>query len=110
MRQSKLADGVLVRMVDAYNRAPDGRFVLAKAVSGRGKYRISHPGGSLGIDAALVDDLIKRRLLSVSAQQPGFRILTITLRGFDYVAHLGEAERDQAGGQGYEPDLYSTDE
>jgi hypothetical protein len=91
-----LADELLCNMVEAFNRVPDGRFVLARAISGRGKYRISHPGGSMGLDAAVLDQLLERRMIAVTVQEPGFKILVITLRGFDYVAHLA---RPQSGAE-----------
>lgn len=86
MNPSDLADAVLRRMVDAHNRSPGFHFIYTRSARGRERYRLTHPGGSTGASERLIEELLERRLIVIVAEEPGFKTLDVTLRGFDYVA------------------------
>lgn len=92
MVQRGLADMVLLRLVDAYHRQPEGRFVLTTPVAGRTTHQITHPTGTIGVDVSLLEDLIARRLVSIEQDAAGAPLIRITLRGFDYAAYYPQGE------------------
>lgn len=96
MTRNRLATDVLHSLVEAYERVPEGRFTLTKAVKGRAGYRISHPGGNISVDIGIVDELIHRRLIEVVSWEPGFAVLRVTLRGFDFDARRTRLYDDPA--------------
>lgn len=85
---SEPARAVLRALVDAHNRQPRGRFVVAQAISRRGTLRISHPECNVSVTPEIVNELVDFRLIEISAIEPGFQVLEITLRGFDYDAYM----------------------
>ena len=87
----KLSDparAVLRTMVDSHNHQPQGRFTLSKSISRRGTFRISHPECNISVFPDLIDELIDNRFITVVSDEPGFQVLEITLRGFDYDAYM----------------------
>lgn len=85
---SEPARAVLRTMVDSHNHQPRGRFTLSKGISRRGTFRISHPECNLSVFPDVVEELIGQRFLLVAAEEAGFQVLEITLRGFDFDAHM----------------------
>ncbi|CAN5359451.1 hypothetical protein BH20CHL1_BH20CHL1_05620 [soil metagenome] len=85
---SEPARAVLRTMVDSHNHQPRGRFTLSKGISRRGTFRISHPECNISVFPDVFDELIEQRFLVVASDEPGFQVLEITLRGFDFDAHM----------------------
>lgn len=85
---SEPARAVLRTMVDAYNHQPQGRFTLSKGISRRGSFRISHPECNISVFPDVVEELTTQRLIAIASQETGFEVLEITLRGFDFDAHM----------------------
>ena len=85
---SEPARAVLRTMVDSYNHQRDGRFTLSKGISRRGSFRISHPECNISVFPDVMDELLEHRLLTIATEEPGFQVLEITLRGFDFDAHM----------------------
>lgn len=85
---SEPAQAVLRTLVDAYNHQPEGRFTLARSISRRGTLRISHPECNVSVFPNIINELIDARLVAISSDEPGYQIVEITLRGFDYDAHM----------------------
>lgn len=89
--QSKLSEparAVLRTMVDSHNHQPQGRFTLSRGISRRGTFRISHPECNLSVFPDVVQELIAQRFLVVATEEAGYQVLEITLRGFDFDAHM----------------------
>lgn len=82
------ARAVLRTLVDAYNREPHGRFTVSRAITRRGTVRISHPECNVSVFPDVINELIDLRLIEVAADEPGYQVLEITLRGFDYDAYM----------------------
>lgn len=85
---SEPARAVLRTMVDSHNHQPQGRFTLSKAISRLGTFRISHPECNISVFPDLIDELVDHRLIVIASDEPGFQVLEITLRGFDFDAHM----------------------
>lgn len=85
---SEPARAVLRTMVDSHNHQPKGRFTLSKGISRRGSFRISHPECNISVFPDVMDELTAHRLVMIASDEGGFQILEITLRGFDFDAHM----------------------
>lgn len=88
MDPAELADSVLERLVAIHRRQPDGRFTLTKSIGKRGLYRITHPGGRLDVQMAIVEKLVSRKVVTVTVFEPGYEVLEITPDGFKYADRL----------------------
>ena len=85
---SEPARAVLRELVNAHNLQPEGRFTVSQAISRRGTVRVSHPECNLSAFPDVLNELIDRRLVTMHAPEPGYQVLEITLRGFDFDAHM----------------------
>lgn len=85
---SEPARAVLRALVDAHNLLPAGRFTVSQAISRRGTVRVSHPECNLSAFPDVLNELIDRRFVTLNATEPGYQVLEITLRGFDFDAHM----------------------
>jgi hypothetical protein len=50
--------------------------------------RISHPECNLSVFPEVLNELIDSRLVVISAEDQGYQVLEVTLRGFDFDAHM----------------------
>jgi hypothetical protein len=85
---SEPARAVLRSLVDAHNHQPLGRFTISRSISRRGTVRISHPECNLSVFPEVLNELIDSRLVVISAEDQGYQVLEVTLRGFDFDAHM----------------------
>ena len=85
---SEPSRAVLRSLVDAHNRQPQGRFTISRAINRRGTIRVSHPECNLSVFPDILNELIDARLVKLAAEEQGFQVLEITLRGFDHDAHM----------------------
>lgn len=82
-----LADGVLLQMIDAYERNPVNQFTITPSLNSSGAHRVSHPGGRLNALPELVENLMQRKMIELRREGNGFVMVGITIRGFDYHAY-----------------------
>ncbi len=85
---SEPARAVLRTMVASHNQQPRGRFTLSKGISRSGTFRVSHPECNISVFPDVIEELTAQRFLVIIADEPGFQVLEITLRGFDFDAHM----------------------
>jgi len=85
---SEPARAVLRTLVDAHNHQPMGRFTLSRAISRRGTVRVSHPECNISVFPDVLNELVDNRLIIISAEDQGYQVLEVTLRGFDFDAHM----------------------
>jgi hypothetical protein len=50
--------------------------------------RVSHPECNISVTPDVVNELIDNRFIAVTTDGPGYQVLEITLRGFDYDAYM----------------------
>lgn len=86
------ARAVLRILVNAHNAEPGGRFTLAHAISRRGVLRVSHPRCNISISTDVFAELLRARLIAVVAVEFGYQVIEVTLRGFDYDAHMEQPD------------------
>ena len=85
---SEPARAVLRTLVDAHNHQPGGRFTVSRAISRRGTIRVSHPECNLSVYPDVLNELIDNRLVVIASSEPGYQVLEVTLRGFDFDAYM----------------------
>jgi hypothetical protein len=85
---SEPARAVLRTLVDAHNHQPEGRFTISRAISRRGTVRISHPECNISVFPNVLNELIDKRLIIIASEDQGYQVLDVTLRGFDFDAHM----------------------
>jgi hypothetical protein len=79
-----LADAVLGRLVRACGQNPTMRFTVTRSIDRSGAHRISYHGGRLNARPELLADLLRRKLVQVTEENPGYIVIGVTVRGFDY--------------------------